>query len=308
MALSPNRSSADSKGHELVCHGTTAFPIACYDNDMSKVVVPWHWHEEMEAGVILEGSAVFAAGQERFVLSQGEGFFLNAGTLHRCWNGVPSCHFISMVFHPRLVGGSLDSVIYQNYVQPLLDSRGCDWLCLKPEISWQANVIAQLEDVWQMCVQEPAGFEIKTRNLLSEMVLALQSHIPVEKKTVSPKAARDAERIKAMLQFIHDNYAQDIKLDQIAASASISESECIRCFRATIEATPIQYIRQYRIRKAAQLLAESEEAISDICEQCGFQDISYFTKTFREMMACTPGEYRRKKQSGTEEQNDGDSP
>ncbi|MGN0976503.1 MAG: AraC family transcriptional regulator [Faecousia sp.] len=297
MALSPSRSSADSQGRELVRHGTTAFPIACYDNDMSQTVVPWHWHEEMEAGVILEGSAVFAAGQERCVLSQGEGFFLNAGTLHRCWNGVPSCRFISMVFHPRLVGGSLDSVIYQNYVQPLLDSRSCDWLWLKPEVSWQADILAKLEDAWQACVQEPAGFEIRTRNLLSETVLLLSGHLPVEKTAVSPKAVRDAERIKTMLQFIHDNYAEDIKLDQIAASAAVSESECIRCFRSTIEATPIQYIRQYRIRKAAQMLADTEEKISAICFSCGFQDISYFAKSFREIMGCTPTEYRQKKQS-----------
>ena len=99
-----------------------------------------------------------------------------------------------------------------------------------------------------------------------------------------------------MLQYIHDHYAEDIKLDRIAASASISESECIRCFRSTIEATPIQYIRQYRIRKAAQMLSDTEAAIADICFQCGFQDLSYFTKTFREIAGCTPAEYRRKKQ------------
>ena len=301
MALSPSRSSADSNGHELVRHGTTAFPIACYDNDLSQVVVPWHWHEELEAGVILEGSAVFAAGHERFVLEQGQGFFFNAGTLHRCWNGIPSCHFISMVFHPRLIGGSLDSAIYQNYVQPLLDSRSCDWLCLKPETAWQSDILTQLKQSWQACVEESPGFEIKTRNLLSEMVLALQSHIPVEKKTASPKALRDAERIKTMLQYVHDHYAEDIKLDRIAASASISESECIRCFRSTIEATPIQYIRQYRIRKAAQMLSDTEAAIADICFQCGFQDLSYFTKTFREIAGCTPAEYRRKKQEAREQ-------
>lgn len=295
MALSPSKSSADSKGRELVRHGTTAFPIACYDNDMAKTVVPWHWHEELEAGVILAGSAVFAAGHERFVLTQGEGFFFNAGTLHRCWNGTPSCHFLSLVFHPRLVGGSLDSVIYQNYVQPLLDSRSCDWLCLKPEVPWQAEVMARIQGAWQACAEEPAGFEIETRNQLSEVVLALSGHLPVEKKAASPKAARDAERLKAMLQFIHDNYAEDIKLEQIAASASVSESECIRCFRTTIEATPVQYLRQYRLRKAAQLLSETEEPVSAICFACGFQDISYFTKSFRETLGCTPTEYRREK-------------
>ena len=295
MALSPSRSSADSNGHELVRHGTTAFPIACYENDMAKDVVPWHWHEELEAGVVLEGSLVFAAGKERYILKQGDGFYLNAGILHRCWDDHASCRLMSMVFHPRLVGGSLDSVIYQNYVQPLLEDRALECIRLSPEVPWQAEMMAQMTDCWQACVQEPMGFEIKARNLLSEMLLALHHYAPAAKKMPSAKALRDAERIKTMLQFIHDNCGEEIRLEQIAASAAVSESECIRCFRAAIGATPVQYLRHYRVRKAAQLLSGTEEKISSICGLCGFQDISYFTKTFREIMGCAPAEYRRKK-------------
>ena len=295
MALSRVNSSADSKGHELVRHGTDAFPIACYENDMAKDVVPWHWHEELEAGVVLEGSLVFAAGQERYILKQGDGFYLNAGILHRCWDDHASCRLMSMVFHPRLVGGSLDSVIYQNYVQPLLEDRALECIRLSPEVPWQAEMMAQMTDCWQACVQEPMGFEIKARNLLSEMILALHHYAPAAKKMPSAKALRDAERIKTMLQFIHDNCGEEIRLEQIAASAAVSESECIRCFRAAIGATPVQYLRHYRVRKAAQLLSGTEEKISSICGLCGFQDIRYFTKTFREIMGCAPAEYRRKK-------------
>ena len=295
MALSRVNSSADSKGHELVRHGTDAFPIACYENDMAKDVVPWHWHEELEAGVVLEGSLVFAAGQERYILKQGDGFYLNAGILHRCWDDHASCRLMSMVFHPRLVGGSLDSVIYQNYVQPLLDDRALECIRLSPEVPWQAEMMAQMTDCWQACVQEPMGFEIKARNLLSEMILALHHYAPAAKKMPSAKALRDAERIKTMLQFIHDNCGEEIRLEQIAASAAVSESECIRCFRAAIGATPVQYLRHYRVRKAAQLLSGTEEKISSICGLCGFQDISFITKTFREIMGCAPAEYRRKK-------------
>lgn len=295
MALSRVNSSADSKGHELVRHGTDAFPIACYENDMAKDVVPWHWHEELEAGVVLEGSLVFAAGKERYILKQGEGFFLNGGVLHRCWDDQASCHLMSMVFHPRLVGGSLDSVIYQNYVEPLLEDRALECIRLSPEVPWQAEMMAQMTGCWQACVQEPMGFEIKARNLLSEMLLALHHYAPAAKKMPSVKALRDAERIKTMLQFIHDNCAEEIRLEQIAASAAVSESECIRCFRAAIGATPVQYLRHYRVRRAAQLLSGTEEKISSVCALCGFQDISYFTKTFREIMGCAPAEYRRKK-------------
>ena len=84
---------------------------------------------------------------------------------------------------------------------------------------------------------------------------------------------------------------------QIAASASVSKSECLRCFRASIGATPIQYLRQFRVQKAAELLVGTRLKISDVGAQCGFQEPSYFIKTFRELMGRTPAAYRAQKRA-----------
>ena len=80
---------------------------------------------------------------------------------------------------------------------------------------------------------------------------------------------------------------------EIAGSASLSESECLRCFHNTIGTTPIQYLKSYRIKKAAELLSNTERKIVDIGMACGFQDMSYFAKAFRGIYGCTPSEYRR---------------
>ena len=68
----------------------------------------------------------------------------------------------------------------------------------------------------------------------------------------------------------------------------------LRCFRATIGTTPIRYLREYRIDRATNRLTNSQASIADIAATCGFQDISYFTKTFREMKGLTPKAYRMK--------------
>ena len=132
MALAPCQTAVDSSGRELVEHGTTGLPVACYHDDLGRRDVPWHWHDEREAAVVTEGCAVVSAGESK------------------------------------------------------------------------------------------------------------------------------------------------------------------RVVRATIDTTPIRYLRQYRIRQAARLLCHTEERISDIASRCGFQDMSYFTKSFREQLGCTPTEYRRR--------------
>lgn len=294
MALAECNTTVDSRGRELVQHGTTAFPIACYQDDFTKTDVPWHWHDELEAAVITEGSCTVAAGGEKFVLHAGEGFFINSGILHGAWDpSATGCRFHSLVFHTRLVGGSLDSVFHQSYIQPLLDHPALEMIPLSPAVSWQKSALAAIEEAWQACVREPDGYEFRVRTALSELILLLQRHLPISRQKSGEKALRDAERIKAMLACIHAHYGGALTTKHIASAALVSESECLRCFRSTIGTTPIQYLKQYRLQQASKLLLESREKIADIASACGFQDMSYFTKSFREHKGCTPSEYRK---------------
>ena len=295
MAISMCKSLVDSSGRELLVHGTADFPIACYHDDLSQLEVPWHWHDELEAALVTEGSATVAAGSRKYTLRAGEAFFINAQVLHGCWELDHSgCRFHSIAFHPRLIGGSADSVFHSKYIQPLIENRALPSLHLTPQFPRQAAAISAIERAWQACAQEESGYEIIVRNALSELILLLQDLPSVQDK--SPvRDQRSAARIKQMLSFIHAHYADELSCRRIAESAAISESECLRCFQSQIGATPIQYLRQYRIQRSAQLLLNTDESISDIAASCGFQDLSYFTKTFRRIKGCTPSAYRKQR-------------
>ena len=294
MALAECNTTVDKSGRELLEHGTTAFPIACYHDDFRKMDVPWHWHEEWEAVVITHGSCVVAAGNRKITLQSGEGFFINSGVLHGCWDVESSgCRFHSLVFHPRLVGGSLDSIFHQGYVQPLLEHPGLEFVPLSPAIPWQNKALTAIEQAWQQHVREQEGFVFAVRDSLSQLVVLLHSSIPGTAPSLGEKALRDGARIKAMLSFIHNHYGSELNTEKIAAVAAVSKSECLRCFRSTIGTTPIQYLKQFRIQQAAQQLLETNSKISDIAAQCGFQDMSYFTRAFQEQMGEIPTRYRK---------------
>ena len=293
----------DHQGRELAQHGSEQFPIAFYADDLALETVPWHWHDEIEAILVESGTVLVSAGTENYLLKVGEGCFINGGVLHAVWNadeGNAECRIRSMVFHPRLVGGSEDSVFWTDYVQPLLADRFPKSICLKEGVRWDREVMSQLDGAWKAGVQALPGYEIQVRYALSQMMFLLKSHSHPQQKRPSEKAIRDGERIKAMLQFIQENLSSELTIAQIAGSVTISESECLRCFRNMIGTTPIQYVKQLRIQRAEELLLETELKIADIGEQCGFQEMSYFAKTFRRMRGCTPSEYRRQKEKESE--------
>ena len=60
-----------------------------------------------------------------------------------------------------------------------------------------------------------------------------------------------------------------------------------------IGTTPIQYTKQLRIQKAVELLESTDQKVADIGALCGFQEMSYFAKSFREIKGCTPSIYRK---------------
>lgn len=90
------------------------------------------------------------------------------------------------------------------------------------------------------------------RDLLSQIVLLLFQNQPPSEKKPSEKVIRDGKRTKAMLQYIQVHYREEISLLQIAESAHICESECLRCFQNVIGRSPIQYVKQVRVQKAAK--------------------------------------------------------
>ena len=227
------------------------------------------------------------------MLCEGEGFFVNTGVLHSCHpaeTGDSRIH--SVVFHPRLVGGSAESIFYQKYVRPVTEHHSMEGFGLYEKEPWQASALDALRRAWSACEREPADYELLVRSALSELMAALSFGCSETQAEPDPKGLRDEERIKKMLAFIHREYASGLTTAEIARSASVSESECLRCFHTTIGTTPIQYLRHYRIEQAAQLLAAGKIHIGDAALQSGFSDVSYFSKTFREIKGCTPKEYQ----------------
>ena len=287
--------ATDRHGRELVEHGTPLFPVACYHDNISEMTVSWHWHEELEILAVETGTARVSVNGTGHKVRRGEGFFVNSGVLHGVWpEGEEVCRLRSVVFHPRLVGGSVDSILWQKYLEPLLcdPCRPCARFAGAPE--WEQAASRAIQAAWHACVSEAEGFEFEVREQLSKIIFLLAKNSPAAEKRPSEKTLRDGARIKIMLQYVQEHYSEELTLAKIAGSASLSENECLRCFRSMIGCTPIQYVKQMRIQKAAELLTATTWKISDIGAACGFQEMSYFAKTFRELKGCRPSEFRQR--------------
>ena len=295
MALAKNCGiPATEQGRELVQHGSALFPIACYEERLTCYSVPWHWHEDFEYILAYEGTVTVGVDKKRICLTEGQGIFINSGVFHAvefAETGPSVLH--SGVFHPRLAGGR-DTIFWQKLIRPLLAAGAPGYFLLQDTEPWQAQVLTRLQEVWQLVRDEPDDYENRVRYLLSAALHALTAHCPAGECRISQQEQVAAERMRQMLRFVEEHYPEELTVERIADSVALSESACLRSFRQLLGTTPIQYVKQYRIEKAAELLLSTRMKTGEVGAECGFADTSYFTKTFREMKNCTPKEYRRR--------------
>ena len=286
--------AAGADGRELVQHGSALFPIACYAEDLESYAVAWHWHEEFEYILAVQGPLNVNVGKTRLTLQTGQGVLINSGVLHAVEQaGTSGAMLHSGVFHPRLVGG-MDTIFWQKLIRPLLQPGAPAFFWLEEEEPRQRQVLAHLRNAWNAVAEEPFDYENQVRYHLSAALRLLSIQCADEKRKVSRQEQIAAERMKQMLRFVEEHYAEELTVERIAADAALSESACLRSFRQVLGITPIQYVKQFRVEKAAELLRSTQLKTGEIGAECGFADGSYFIKTFRELKHCTPMEYRQR--------------
>lgn len=94
------------------------------------------------------------------------------------------------------------------------------------------------------------------------------------------------------IQYIEDNYMNDISLNSIAEYACVSDSYLSSSFHKHCGITLVDYLKRHRIRKAMQFLCQGDDDIKMIASKVGMQDTSYFYRCFKKHTSLTPGEFR----------------
>lgn len=294
--------NVDHNFRELQEHGTSDFPLQVYEDDLAlydQGIISWHWHPEVELAYVLEGSVKWTLNQETIILKPGEGLFINAQVMHSV-EPIASKHarMISVVFDPTLVA-TKSNLVFHRYIQPILQKKSLNYVLLTEGSAWQRDALDAISQIHYYSKNEPVAFELAIIHqvtrfwlqlLRSEMLQDNNRQLATKDRSSNEIAM---QRLKDMMTYIHQHYAEVITLQNLADIASISSSECQRCFKQFLSLSPIQYLIHYRLEVAAKYLGEQAFTVSQIALKCGFESHSYFSKQFKEKYNLSPTAYRK---------------
>lgn len=103
------------------------------------------------------------------------------------------------------------------------------------------------------------------------------------------------ERMIKIVDYVRYNYSTNIELNDIAEIVSMTPNSLCRYFKLRSSITLFDYIKEYRVNKACQLLIEDNSPMGDIGFSVGFQSITTFNRVFKDLTGLTPTEYRNSK-------------
>ena len=106
------------------------------------------------------------------------------------------------------------------------------------------------------------------------------------------QATHHDELIIKVQEWLQENYANNLHVSEVADNFRLSARSLNRRFKNATTTTPLQYLQELRIGQAKELLKKSNLSVSEVADQVGYQDASYFTSLFKKLNSVTPNEYK----------------
>lgn len=240
----------------------------------------FHRHPFYELGIVMGGFCDWRVGRrQRFALRPGQAILLKPEALH--------CEEIQVADEARLAWLGFD-----------FEGKPPAW-CHRP-ITLDADT-AEINGYFETISREHHRSDPRSQtriNLAMQSLLLLIERCadgqPDSPSVRSSLNSRQTRTVESAAHYFRHNLQRPLSIAQVAAYHSLCPAHFSSLFRRHHAVTPRGFLRQARLQRAADLLAESDLTLKEIAAQCGFVDAAHLCKSFKQEHRIAPGLYRNR--------------
>lgn len=247
---------------------------------------PMHYHAEIELLQIIEGNIKCFTQTNTVDAKAGDIIFINEGIPHSTEVPVGTLN--------RLIQFRAESVspIYgtgYNMSRFLRHSTN-DCIVIKKG----TDVCIEMTDILNKMHEEinnrSVSYETYIKGYMTILTGILIRYNIIQTFTYNSEAM---QKIYPVVNYVDTNFNKNISLENICHKFLINKSHFCRMFKKATGRTFVEYLNFVRVTEAEKLLHSMNESITDISLECGFAGVSYFNRVFKNIIGCTPSEYRK---------------
>ena len=272
-------------------HGTKDDPFSTYHiRDVNRAFqIPVHWHDELEIIYVKRGSLNVNIAGESYVGKPGDAFVVSPGNLHFMGSQTGKVDYYTFLFPMKYVTFNAEDMLDREVLEPLNNGR----LMIYPQIGKTArDICEELIDIHKLKnseAEQEIAVQLKTKMTLLQFILKMWQEGLIMDNTTSGRNTVEKE----MISYIQQNYTEKISLKEFGTQFHLSEKYISRYFKEHFHITLSQYVNHLRLEHARQLLQDTTLPITEVAMQSGYQNVSYFIRSFKEIYGMSPLKYRK---------------
>ncbi len=246
---------------------------------------PPHWHESMEIIYVTGEKLQLGYNNSVYTLNPRDIFVVWPGEIHYFLMQQDRCERLIIQLEFSIFGELSTLVSSQKvtngYIPVTHDMH-----------AFFENLILKLSNE---SLQRQKGYEFLVGAGLYELTGGLLRHLPTETVCAleQNKHLKRLEILESVFKYIDKNYQEQITLDEVAKVANFSMYHFTRFFKEATGLTFWQYLNNYKISKAVNLLLASTDSIAEIAFKCGFNSIKTFNRVFKQAKGVSPSQFKR---------------
>ena len=274
-------------------HGTKDDPFSTYhiENAGRSFQIPVHWHDEFEIIYVRSGFLTVSISGESYIGKTGEAFVVSPGNLHLMGSQSDTVDYYTFLFPLKYISFRTDDMLDEKLLEPLNSGH----LMICPRVKDTAKELCeQLIKIYEAKNDESESkitTQVKTKIILLQFILEMwKKGFVIENDTSGRNTVE-----KEMVSYIQQNFTGKISLREFGEQFHLSEKYISRYFKEHFHITISQYVTYLRLKHAKQLLQDTDIPVTEIAMQSGYQNISYFIRSFKKTYEVSPLQYRKNK-------------
>ena len=272
-------------------HGTKDDPFSTYhiENAGRSFQIPVHWHDEFEIIYVRSGFLTVSISGESYIGKTGEAFVVSPGNLHLMGSQSGTVDYYTFLFPLKYISFRTDDMLDEKLLEPLNSGH----LMICPRVKDTAKELCeQLIEIYMAKKDESESkitTQVRTKIILLQFILEMwKKGFVIENDTSGRNTVE-----KEMVSYIQQNFTGKISLREFGEQFHLSEKYISRYFKEHFHITLSQYVTYLRLEHAKQLLQDTDIPVTDVAMQSGYQNVSYFIRSFQKAYAVSPLKYRK---------------
>ncbi|GAA5089115.1 AraC family transcriptional regulator [Chryseobacterium ginsengisoli] len=249
----------------------------------------WHYHPEVELIFVCGGSGKRQIGSNISYFSEGDLVLMGSNLPHCGMTNENTNNDYEMViqFKPDFLGETIWELPEMQRIASLLEKA-------KAGIVFSENIKKTIgKKIVEMHESSSLERLVKFIEILDSLASTSDYRILNAGKYYLQTQVEDNERINLIFNYVKDHFKEQITLEEISDLANMKVPSFCRYFKKITNKTFTQFVNEYRITHSLKLLAEQPLSITEVCFESGFNNFSYFNKTFKEYIKKSPSQYRK---------------